>query len=169
MYNGDYMEKIKQAVFDTGPFIHLQEIQRLNLLDIFESIFTTQEIIEEWENSVILSNISVKELAAAGKDFAKYIIERYDLHLGEATGISLCRQEKISLFFTDDLEARETARTLGLESHGTLAIVLRSFRESRLSTQEAINLIEKLYGQSSLFFTTDLKDWTIAEIQKFKK
>lgn len=163
------MEKIRPAVFDTGPFIHLQEIQQLNLLDLFETIFTTREIIEEWNNSVPLSNISVRDLTSTSKDFAQYIIEKYKLHLGEATGISLCRQEKIVLFFTDDLDAKETAHSLGLEPHGTLAILLRSLRKDLLTKQESIDLIESLYTQSSLFFTKDLKDWTIAEIQKFNR
>ncbi len=167
MFNGDYMEKIKQAVFDTGPFIHLQEIQQLNLLNSFESIFTTPEIMEEWNNPFKLANVSIKELTAPGKDFTKYLIEKYNLHLGEATGISLCRQEKIHLFFTDDLEARETAISLGLGSHGTLAIVLRYLRKGLFTKQESIDLIEALYTKSSLFLTINLKDSIIAEILRF--
>lgn len=161
------MEKIKPAVFDTGPFIHLQEIQQLKLVSLFQFILTTPEIMQEWRNSIPVSNLTIKELTAPSKDFAKYIIERYNLHLGEATGISLCRQEKIVLFFTDDLEAKDTAHSLGLKSHGTLAIILRSLREGLLTKPETINLINMLYAQSSLFFTRDLKEWTITEIQKF--
>lgn len=161
------MEKIRPAVFDTGPFIHLQEIQQLRLLNSFESIFTTPEIMEEWNNPVKLANVSIKELTAPSKDFTYYLIEKYNLHLGEATGISLCRQEKIPLFFTDDLDARETALSLGLGSHGTLAIVLRYLRKGLLTKQESIDLIEILYTKSSLFLTGNLKDSIIAEILRF--
>ena len=40
-------------------------------------------------------------------------MEKYKIHLGEATGIALCKQEGIKLFFTDDLNARETAKIIG--------------------------------------------------------
>ena len=137
-------------------------------MNLFEQILTTPEIIEEWNNFVNIPNMLVQKLTAANKDFAKYIIEKYGLHLGEATGISLCRQEKIPLFFTDDLDAKETTHFLGFEAHGTLAILLRSLREKILTKQQAIDLIEALYMQSSLFFTEELKEWTITEIKKFK-
>ena len=165
------MGKIKPSVFDAGPFIHLSEIDILNHLTIFQSIFVTEEVLEECkqirEKIQQQKNIVIKELFAVNKDFAKYLIERYNLHLGESTGIALCKQEKISLFFTDDLEARETAILLGFEAHGTLAIILRSLREKIITKHEAKEIIEKLYQKSTLFFTRDLKEWTIKEIEKY--
>ncbi len=167
------MAKIKRVVFDAGPFIHLEEIKKFELVNLFSEISTTKEILEECKNIYKLiikfSNIKKKELEAKNKDFAKYLIEEYNLDLGEATGISLCRQENIRLFFTDDLDAKDVANKLGFEAHGTIAIILRAFREDIINKKETKILVERVYKDSSLFFTKDLFDWTIREIDNYKK
>ena len=164
------MARIKQAVFDAGPFIHLKEIKKIDLLSLFQRILTTEEILSECKRMLDqikkLKNVEKKKLTGKSKDMAKYLAERYDLDLGEATGIALCNQELVQLFFTDDLEARRVARNLGFEPHGTIAIILRSFRDKKLNKKEAKELIESLYSESSLFLTSDLKEWTIREMDK---
>ncbi len=167
------MAKIKRAVFDAGPFIHLEEIKKIELVRLFHEILTTKEILEEckyvYKSIIKFSNIKNKELEAKNKDFAKYLIEEYKLDLGEATGISLCKQENIKLFFTDDLDAKDTANKLGFEAHGTIAIILRAFREKMTNKKETKFLIEKVYKESSLFFTKELFDWAIKEIDNYKR
>lgn len=167
------MAKIKESVFDAGPFIHLQEIQQLELLKLFEKILTTQEILDECKKIGAslrkLENLEKKELSPKSKDFAEYLTNRFELHLGESTGIALCKQEYIKLLFTDDLDARQVAHMLGFGSHGTVAIILRAFREKLITTKEAKESIGKLYTHSTLFFSNDLKDWTIREIEKFTR
>ncbi len=167
----DTPSTIKKAVFDAGPFIHLHEIEVLKFLSLFKQILTTEEVLEECRKikSIIIkiSNVKQKELFPASKDFAKYLINRYGLDLGESTGIALCKQEQIKLFFTDDLEARNVAQRIGFEPHGSIAIILRSFREKIISKEQTKMVVENLYLHSSLFFTKDLKEWTIKEIEKF--
>jgi predicted nucleic acid-binding protein len=165
------MGKIKHAVFDAGPLIHLNEIKHHKLLSLFTYVLITPQVYEECKNiqKTLNKNKSIitKKLLPSSKDFAKYLIERYDIDLGESTAIALCKQEKITLFFTDDLEARETANTLGFEPHGTIAIILRAYRENLLTKTETRQAIEALYEQSTLFFTKDLRDWTLREIENF--
>ena len=167
------MAKIKKAVFDAGPFIHLHEIDQLPSCKVFSVISTTPEILDECKrmSSLIekMKNVQQRDLSSKGKDFAQYLIAKYTLHLGEATGISLCKQEKIRLFFTDDLDARTVAQTLGFEPHGTLAILLRAFSEKFLTEKKVLQAIDALYNDSSLFLTKDLRDWTIKEVKSFKK
>jgi predicted nucleic acid-binding protein len=64
------------------------------------------------------------------------------------------------------LEGRRIAKNLGFDSHGTIGIVLRSFKDKKI--EETIEMIEYLYFRSSLFFASDLKEWTIQQIKKFK-
>lgn len=166
------MGKIKEAVFDAGPFIHLSEINRLELTRVISTILTTEYILRECEylrNSIRkFDHIQEKPLKSKSNDFAKYLVNKYTINFGEATGISLCKQENIKLFFTDDLEARDVANQLGFEAHGTLAVILRVFKEKILPKKDAIELIEKLYHESSLYLSKDLKDWTIEELKNFK-
>ena len=165
------MEKTKSAVFDAGPFIHLTEIKQLNLTSQYPSILTTIEILEECQNIrneiEKIHSISIKPLLAASKDFAKYLIDQYDLHLGESTGIALCKQEHIPLFYTDDLDAREVAHALGFSPHGTLALLLRAYRKKILTRIQVEKAVYQLYTTSSLFLTKDLYQWTLQEIERY--
>jgi predicted nucleic acid-binding protein len=165
------MAKIKAAVIDAGPFIHLHEIGRLSLLGLFESVLVTFDIVEECEKKGVavkaIPAVSVVMLKGKNKDFAKYLVEKYELHVGESTGISLCRQEHVSLFITDDLDARDAAKALGFEAHGTLSIVLRALRENLCTPSQAIDAVERLYADSTLFITKELKEFVCGEIRAY--
>ena len=165
------MARIKETVFDAGPFMHLEEIKKFNLVQLFIKILTTNEVIEECReiNKIInnFTNIINKNLTAKSKDFAKYILEEYNIDLGEATAIALCKQENINLFFTNDIEAKQTAYSLGFEAHGTLAILLRSYRENLLTKEEVKSSVNDLYNNSTLFLTKELMEWTMKEIENF--
>lgn len=167
------MAKIKAAVFDAGPFIHLHEIKSLKFIKLFAEILITEEISQECEFSISIvkeaKNVSIIKLKPENKNFAKYLMEKYKIHLGEATGIALCKQEGIKLFFTDDLNARETAKIIGFEPHGTLAIILRAYKNRIIKKKEAFLLITELYEHSSLFLTRDLYDWILKEIEQSEK
>ncbi len=115
-----------------------------------------------------IKNILRSSLSLQYKNIAKIITEQYDLDLGEATSIALAQQERISFFFTDDLEAREIAKIFHLEVHGSLGILLRAFREKRIGKDEAISVVKKISTQSSLFLTSDLVRWIIQEIKNYK-
>ena len=162
-----------RAVFDTGPLIHLAEIKKISFASLLYTIFITHEIQNEClRNKIPLQEVEtllVQALSAQSKDFARYLGEKYNLDLGEATAIALCRQENISLFFSDDLDARETAHTFSFEVHGTLAILLRAFREGLLTRDQTKKAVEELSASSTLFLTKDLKDWTLREIEGFNK
>lgn len=167
------MVKIKTAVSDAGPFLHLEEVEQLGLLDVVKAVLTTPEIMDErgkiTESLKRLKGVRQKELTPKNKDITKYLMRRYGLHLGETTGIALCKQEQIKLFFTDDLEARQIAQVLKLKPHGTLAIVLRALKERLLTKEQATKAVHDIYEKSSMFFTKDLESWTINEIEMYKK
>jgi predicted nucleic acid-binding protein len=168
MSNGVYMEN---AVIDAGPLIHLQEVKYLKLLGTLKKLLTTPEIMQECRRiEHILSKIkNLLEVGLSGesKDFAQLVMERYGLDLGEATGLALCKQARIKHFLTDDLEARDVSKALGFEPHGTLAIILRCYREKDINKNEVIRIIENLYSSSSMFLSKNLRDWTIREVNNF--
>ena len=166
------MAKIVKAVFDTGPLLHLHEVHALFALEIIQEKNITQEIKNELERYSVplhkVKGINTKQLSLRHKNIAKIIIEAYEIDLGEATAIALAQQERISLFFTDDLEGREVAKRFHLTVHGTLGILLRAFREKQISKKETIIIVKKLSSASTLFLTSDLVDWTLKEIEEYK-
>lgn len=171
MSNGACMGRIKAAVSDAGPLIHLQEIHRLSFLEVVNTLLTTRAVLEECRMIIPalkkIKQLRETELSTHSKEIVQFIIHQYELDFGEATALALCQQEKIRLFLTDDLEARETAHTLGLEPHGTLGVISRAFRENIIDKEEALQAVEELYEISTLFLTKSLKDWVIEEIKKY--
>ncbi len=154
---------VNKAVFDTGPLLHLAEIDSLCCLDIFKQIIIPPEVKEELKKYKFKSKrkISVVKLDHSGKDLSKTMQERYDLDIGESETIALAKQEKIKLIFTDDLDARTVAKTLGFEVHGTLAIVTRAYSMKIITRKTAMEIVSRLYKDSSLFVTKDLVDWIL--------
>lgn len=158
-------------MFNSGPIIHLSEISEWKVLGIFKQIYISPDVYEEINRnkknlSPLPKFITQKALLAEAKDFAAILCEKFGLELGEATAISLSRQVKLP-FFTDDLLARKIAKYLNIEVHGTIGIVLRAFREQQMTKMQAIAALQKLQTESSLYITSNLIRYGIAEIQHY--
>ncbi len=167
--------KIRRAVFDTGPFIHLNEIGCFNVISLFNEILIPPEVFLEINKKITLSrkldssgNVSVVDLDGKAKDMSVLIVNQYFLDLGEAEAIALSLQKNPDVFITDDLEARVTAKHFGVEVHGTIGVLLRAYREKLLSKEDVIAGMSALYDRSSLFVTKDLVRWAIAQIDEFE-
>ena len=167
--------KIDKAVFDTGPFIHLNEIDLLRILKLFKSIMVVDEVFNELNKNADLHtkiknarNIKLLQLKPQSKDMSKLLVEKYNIGLAESSSISLSMQEKADVFITDDLEARTTAKNFGLEVHGTVGVIVRAFREGIIPKDMAISKIRELYEKSSLFITKDLADFAVKEIRGYR-
>lgn len=158
---------IDEAVLEAGPIIHLNQIGRLDVLDVIENKATTEEVRKEVRQEIIeKSGLSVLGLSPESKDRAKHLSNKYSIELGESTTISLCDQEDIDLIFTDDLDARDAAKRLQIDAHGTLALVTRAYSEEILSQAEVLEAIEELRKDSSLFLTSDLVKWAKEKIRE---
>jgi len=168
------MGKINNVVSNSGPLIHLAQVDYFKILNIIKNIYITHEVFDEvcsfdlpGKDEVKKSKIiKIKHLNHKAKDFSNLLSQKYSLDLGEATSISLAKQEKINLFLTDDLSARFVSDELGLEVHGTVGIVLKAFREGIITKKKSIEIIKKLYEESAIFITKDLVNYIIKEIKK---
>ena len=160
-----------KVVSNTGPILHLHEINLLKALDIFSNILIPHEVENELRKNKIVfpSKIRIVALEGEFKDKAKIFVNQYDLDLGEAEAITLVLQEKADYFLTDDLDARQVAKNYHIEVHGTIGIILRSFREKIISKELAIEKVRELKTKSSLFITQDLIDEVLKVIQNFSR
>ncbi len=148
------MEKIENAVFDTGPLIHLAEINKLHLLEIVKEKLAPDAVIKEFRNHRVEHlDLLTPTLSFESKDYAKTLEKEHFLDIGESEAISLAKQEDIKYFFTDDWYARNVAKRLNLNVHGTLGIVIRAYREKAICKSEAFDILDDLFNDSSLFIT----------------
>lgn len=160
-----------RAVSDTGPIIHLSEINLIKVFDIFSLVAIPKEVEKELKNSKILISKKIKVLGLFPdfKDKVKILTNQENLDLGEAFAIVLAMQEKIDYFLTDDLDARNVAIKYNLQVHGTIGVILRAFRERILDKKRAIEKVNELYAKSSLFITKDLVYNVLQAIEEFKR
>ena len=145
------------------------KINSLHILNIFTLVLVPAEVENELrKNKVSLpKKIKVLKLKSEFKDVVKILANEENLGLGEAEAIALSLQEKVGCFVTDDLEAREVAKRYHLEVHGTIGIVLRALKDKLINKKTALEAVEKLKSNSSLFITQDLIDNIVNSINEF--
>ncbi len=145
-----------EAVTDTGPILHLHEIHADKAL-VPKTTCTTQEVEKELQKYSIPCPV---KCIIADSEKTNYFYLKHNLDLGEASCLALCIQEKISLFFTDDLSARAAAKSEGLEPHGTVGILLKAFAQKRATKKQTIERLKSLQ-KSSLFITQRFLDQAV--------
>ena len=136
-------------VCDTGPLLHLSEAGASHLLLLAGEILIPPLVAIEfeanahgwsppqWARKVALEKSTQKKAEKWAK--AKQI------DAGEAEAIGLALQEQADWLLTDDAKARQFAESLGLEVHGSIAIILWAvaiglIREKTLAIQLLDNL-----------------------------
>lgn len=162
---------VSRSISDTGPIIHLTEIDSLVVLDIFSEILIPEEVSNELRLSktLIPKKIKIFGIRPEFKNNVKVLTNQENLDLGEASAIIISIQEKADCFLTDDLDARNVALKYNLEVHGTVGVILRAFREKIINKKVAIEKIKELHTNSSLFITEDLINEVIGAVEEFEE
>ena len=151
------------AVPDSGPLIHLNEINQINLLNLFD-ILTVPTSVAEEVGELIFKNIKIANVSEKDKEFIK-LIRKFKLQQAEIDALYLA-YSKNSMLLTDDLEARDAARHIGVEVHGSLGIISMAYKKQTINLAEAKRFIFDLYHISTLFLTKSLVDLAIDKLEK---
>ena len=136
-------------VCDTGPLLHLSEAGAIHLLSLAGQVLIPPLVAIEFE-----ANTSgwhppqwVRQVALRkpSQQKAEKWVKAKQIDAGEAEAVSLALQEQAEWLLTDDAKARQFAESLGLEVHGSIAILLWSvatgqIREKATATQLLDNL-----------------------------
>lgn len=159
------------AVVDSGPIIHLREAGALSLLSSFSPLSAPEEV---WREVVEHGKLLKEELLDVGltsepaaPDVDEFIqregLDR--LHRGEQACLRLCRHLGITTLLTDDLAAREAATRLSVAPVGSLGVIVRAYRVSRISLEEAERLLLRLHAATSLFVTPAIVELAIERLR----
>ncbi len=163
------MEKV---VTNTTVLIFLSKIRRLDLLNIFKSIETTEDVQKE-----IFEGKEISEEEKNGfKEFFKrkvkikevYTKMTLDLGKGEESAINLCIEKNIPYFLSDDKKARNTAELFSIKSIGSLGIILLNLKEKKIKKKEAKDLV-KLLIKHSYYISIELYESILQEIDEYKE
>ncbi len=124
---------MKRLVADTGPILHLHEAGALHLFQFIGEVLLAPLVLAElrvhapalwpgqlprWANNQTLS-------PAAGQRATEWQHAGL-LQGGEAQALALALETKPDWFLTDDAGARLMAESLGIETHGSIGIILWS-------------------------------------------
>jgi predicted nucleic acid-binding protein len=162
------------VVSDTGPLIHLAEIDCLSFLSIFENLHIPHAVWQEIERqgqtyqADILGLSHVKRHTLSQTEVTLFIKGNNleELHVGEQECLYLCQQIGVAVLLTDDLAVRESAKRLHLTPVGSLGIVVRVYRAGHISLSEAEHHIVALYEVSSLFVTRTIVELAVEQLHK---
>jgi predicted nucleic acid-binding protein len=122
---------MKHLVADTGPLLHLQEAGALDLLGLVGKVSITRVILDElrlhitdiWQDG-LPEWIRIADLSEDASRRANIWIHEEKLHLGEAQVLALARETRADWFLTDDAAARRIAEDIGMETRGSIGVIL---------------------------------------------
>jgi len=137
------------AVSDTGPLIHLAEIDSLELLSVFDTLYVPQTVREELHQGGIPDGLATLSFELAEADPAQSTSE---LDAGERAAIALAKQHD-AVLLTDDLAARESASASGINVHGSIGVISLAYARNHIDKSEAASLMRALQNETSLFVT----------------
>jgi len=149
---------MKRLVADTGPLIHLHEAGALHLLSLIGSVALPPLVREELRlhapalPAALPPKLRVETLSPSAHERASAWQQAGLLHRGEAEALALAVATKPDWFLTDDAAARLMAEALGIETHGSLGIVLWAAANKLVMPAEAEAILTGL-GKSSLWMS----------------
>lgn len=144
---------------DTGPILHLAEAEALVLLKPAAPILIPPAV--EAEMLTLRPNwrtdrprwIEVEHLTPRHAEEAQGWFAADLLDAGEAEAVALARQVKAGWLLSDDAAAALFARSLGLEVHGSLGVVLWCVAKGYLPAGDGRVVLHRL-KESSLWLST---------------
>jgi predicted nucleic acid-binding protein len=162
------------AVCDTGPLLHLAEIDRLPLMHLFQNLHIPQAVWIEATESGIVSGDQLMRLANikrhdVGRDDLRLFIQENEikqLHPGELECLFLCKELAVPLLLTDDLAVRDAAKQLDVTPSGSLGIIVRAYRLGLISLAESEQCLYQLYDASSLFVTRAIIEIAVEQLRE---
>jgi len=138
------------AVSDSGPLIHLAEIDPLGLFSVFDEFLVPETVYAEIEAGGVPTGLDHVSYEIVEADGDAKIAD--DLDAGERAAIAIAREREITLL-TDDLTARESASDDGIDVHGSIGVIAPAHGRGRLDTDEAATRMRALQRETSLFIT----------------
>lgn len=136
----------KEVVANTSSLIFIAKLDIFNLAkNLFSRILVPKHVINEiLEKDNPETLIIKRELKEFLKESGVKKIRNFSLGEGEKAAISLCLERKIKIFLSDDKKARNFARSLGLDTLGTLGILLWNLKHEKIAKDELLKILNKL-------------------------
>lgn len=143
-------------VSNSSALIYLSKLGKLELLQkLFKEIVIPREvfneIVERGKEEKIAFTLVVEDAIHQGwlriincKVDQRLLKFAPELDLGEVEVISLAREIKADLVIIDDASARRISESFGLNTKGTIYVLLKAFKKGLITQDEIKTLLDKL-------------------------
>jgi len=140
-------------VCDTGPVLHLTEAGAIHLLKLAGEVLIPPAVATEFRQHASKQKlpawIQTSRLDQSAKRQISEWLDKEIVNAGEAEAIALALQVKCDWLLTDDALARQFAESLGLETHGSIGLLLWAAAMGHVnSRQQAHHLLDRLIRSS---------------------
>ncbi len=167
------MNKVETVVVcDTGPILHLDELECLDLLRDFHQVILPESVVQELERhcpQIFKDEKVVFDIVAEPASFDYEILtlcRMLVLHAGEIEALCVMKQYPDAIFLTDDSAARLVGKQLGYRVHGTLGVLIRTIRRKLMSPQKVVDRLRMIPHKSILHIKPSLLESVIQQIEE---
>lgn len=150
-----------RVVADAGPIIHLAALDALDLFSVFDGVAVPETVYEELAAGGVPDGVDDDPFSRIDVEYDPE--SRPKLDPGESAAIALCN-ERDSVLLTDDMEARESASSDGLEVHGSIGVVLLAYARDFVTADRAEELIRGLKQDTPLYLADPLVEHALRKI-----
>jgi predicted nucleic acid-binding protein len=162
---------VRCVVADTGPLLHLQEAEVLEMLRLIGEVYIPPAVNAEM--SALDSTwpgqrppwIKVQAPTEPFVTAAAVWQQAELLDPGEAEALALAQQLQADWYLTDDTAARVVAQAQGIEVHGSLGVVLWAAAMGHFGQVEAEAALDRL-ALSSLWLSAKVLAQAQAALQQ---
>lgn len=159
---------MSDAIADTGPILHLSEIDRLDALNVFTRIAMPRLVLQELEKRNITRGSydnQLFELVIIDVPEAKWLpltqmLGQPIIHSADAQVFVVAQESDFRTpVLTDDLALRRRLGNVNATSVGTIGVLIRAYKQSLFNRQELDSSIDALFTQSTLHASRAFKTY----------
>lgn len=147
-----------EAISDTGPILHLCEINRLEVLRVFDQLLIPRMVADELrlyrlDPLHLGGEVRVCIMPVSEQNRTEVLIEEsgFLIHSADAEVFILSREDGFRMpVLTDDLALRRRLETHSTVVVGSIGVLVRAYRMNLLQRGGLESTVDALFDESSL-------------------
>ncbi|MGQ9554272.1 MAG: hypothetical protein ACUVWR_09185 [Anaerolineae bacterium] len=155
------------AVVNSGPLIVLAKLNHLHLLArLYGEVLVPKGVYDEvvvegqalgYADATLIGQLLVREgwTPIAVSEFGQPVLESRYLGQGEREAIFLASERQVPLL-TDDRRARQVGREMGLETLGSLGVLVAAYRSGFLAAEMLDELLLTIDTRDDIWIDSEL-------------
>lgn len=165
MLNGD--SEMSDAISDTGPILHLHEIQSLESLNTLDSLeipnlvaaelkrfeLDPDKLQERGTPDILISEVDKRALESFRRESQGADIQPADIQVAV---LALRADYKVPIL-TDDLALRKVLESKGGTVVGTAGVLVRAYKTGIFEKPKLIENVDRLFSESTLHMSSGFR------------